>query len=46
MVLLYWQENQARLFKGVVQFHAAKLQGGKGTGLGLMSKLRSIRLQR
>ena len=33
------QENQALLFKGIVQFHAAELQGGKGTGLGLYSKL-------
>jgi len=27
----------------VVQFHAAKLQGGKGTGLGLMSKLTALK---
>eukprot|EP00597_Dinobryon_sp_UTEXLB2267_P000711 CAMPEP_0170070286 /NCGR_PEP_ID=MMETSP0019_2-20121128/8639_1 /TAXON_ID=98059 /ORGANISM="Dinobryon sp., Strain UTEXLB2267" /LENGTH=381 /DNA_ID=CAMNT_0010278535 /DNA_START=675 /DNA_END=1816 /DNA_ORIENTATION=- len=29
------KENQARLFKGVVQFNPGKLQGGQGTGLGL-----------
>eukprot|EP00607_Mallomonas_marina_P005876 CAMPEP_0182439700 /NCGR_PEP_ID=MMETSP1167-20130531/86593_1 /TAXON_ID=2988 /ORGANISM="Mallomonas Sp, Strain CCMP3275" /LENGTH=406 /DNA_ID=CAMNT_0024633451 /DNA_START=707 /DNA_END=1927 /DNA_ORIENTATION=- len=30
------KENQERLFKEVVQFHAAKLQGGKGSGIGLL----------
>jgi len=32
------QENIGRLFKEIVQFNAAKLQGGKGSGLGMMSK--------
>jgi len=35
---VYAQENQAKLFKSVVQFDAAKLQGGMGTGLGMLSE--------
>ena len=31
------QENQQKLFKGVVQFKPNELQAGGGTGLGLMS---------
>lgn len=31
------QENQAKLFKGVVQFQPGLLQKGQGTGLGLYS---------
>lgn len=33
------QENQKRLFREIVQFNAADLQNGKGSGLGLWSKL-------
>ena len=29
------KENQAKLFKGIIQFSPGKLQEGKGTGLGL-----------
>ena len=29
------EENQAKLFKGIIQFNPGKLQAGKGTGLGL-----------
>ena len=36
------QENQAKLFKGVVQFQPGLLQKGQGTGLGLYSKLRTL----
>jgi len=32
------QEDQEKLFKGIVQFNAAKLQDGKGSGLGLWSE--------
>lgn len=32
------QENQAKLFRNVIQFNAAELQGGGGSGLGLWSK--------
>ena len=29
------EQNQAKLFKGIIQFNPGKLQEGKGTGLGL-----------
>ncbi len=32
------QENQKKLFNEIVQFNAAKLQQGKGSGIGLWSK--------
>lgn len=32
-------ENQRRLFNEIVQFNAAELQNGNGSGLGLWSKL-------
>ena len=32
------KENQSRLFREIIQFDAADLQGGKGSGLGLWSK--------
>ena len=32
------QENQKRLFSEVIQFNAADLQQGKGSGLGLYSE--------
>ena len=28
-------EHQTKLFKSIIQFNASKLQGGKGSGLGL-----------
>jgi hypothetical protein len=34
---MFLQENQAKLFKGVVQFQPGLLQKGQGTGLGLYS---------
>lgn len=36
------QENQAKLFQQYMQFDANKLQGGRGSGLGLWSKLSPI----
>ena len=38
MMCLFVQENQERLFKGVVQFNPNKLQKGGGSGLGLYSE--------
>ena len=35
---LWTQENQAKLFSGIIQFNPGKLQRGGGTGLGLFSK--------
>ena len=32
------QENQAKLFRGIIQFNPGKLQKGGGTGLGLFSE--------
>jgi hypothetical protein len=36
---MLFKENQCLLFKNIVQFNAAELQGGGGSGLGLWSKL-------
>ena len=38
MLLSPLQENQAKLFKEIIQFSPGKLQGGGGSGLGLYSK--------
>ena len=34
---MLFQENQTRLFKEIVQFHAGELQAGGGSGMGLYS---------
>jgi len=41
MLLSALQENQAKLFKEIIQFSPGKLQGGGGSGLGLYSKFQS-----
>ena len=35
----YGQENLPRLFHEIIQFDAARLQNGGGSGLGLWSKI-------
>ena len=35
----YYQENQKKLFKDIVQFDANDLQEGNGSGIGLWSEL-------
>ena len=37
-LILDTQENQAKIFKEIVQFDPGKLQAGGGSGLGLFSK--------
>jgi hypothetical protein len=36
------QENQHKLFNSIIQFNAAELQGGGGSGLGLWSKCQYV----
>lgn len=38
IVIVVCKENQQKLFKNIVQFNAAELQEGGGSGLGLWSK--------
>ena len=37
-------EHQTKLFKSIIQFNASKLQGGKGSGLGLYISKGSMNL--